>query len=102
MNVDGDKIRQARLARKTMTDGRHGSQAWLADRIGAHVTSISDWERGVNQPSARHLRGIAEALGVTVESLYADTDDEDESRAVPDLLRVLYSQLGVALGEKVA
>lgn len=103
--VDGQKIRQARLARKAATGGRQGSQAWLALKIGAHVTSVSDWENGKNQPSARHLRSIAETLGVTVESLYADSDDEDESAPMTrerDMLKVLYTQLGAALGEKVA
>lgn len=81
--VDGSKIRQARLAHKALTGGRQGSQAWLADQIGAHVTSVSDWERGANQPSARHLRSIAGALGVSVESLYAGDEDEEESAMAP-------------------
>ena len=77
MAVSGDKIRQAREALKASTAGRQGSQTWLAQQIGAHVTSVSDWERGVNQPSARHLRNIAAALGVAVEALMEGGEDSD-------------------------
>ena len=80
MAVSGQRIKQAREALKARTGGRQGSQAWLAGQIGAHVTSVSDWERGANQPSARHLRNIASALGVTVETLM---DGEDEESDLP-------------------
>ena len=69
MVVDGTKIRAARLAVKQKTAGKKGSQTWLADLIGAHPTSISDWERGDTQPSTRHLMSLAGVLEVTVESL---------------------------------
>ena len=85
MNIDGHKIRQARKALKHASKGRQGSQAWLAQQIGAHVTSVSDWERGINQPSPRHLKAIAVALGVPMESLYADEDEEED-----ELSRVLH------------
>lgn len=53
-SVLGSRIRQAR---------RHAglSQSELAAKIGAHPTSVSDWERGVNEPSVRHMTSIAEA-----------------------------------------
>ncbi len=55
----GSRIRQAsRLA--------GFSQSQLAAKIGAHVTSVSDWERWVNEPSVRHMTSIAE---VTDKSL---------------------------------
>lgn len=69
MVVDGTKIRAARLAVKAETADDRGSQTWLADAIGAHPTSVSDWERGRTQPSLRHLMSVASVLGVTVESL---------------------------------
>jgi transcriptional regulator with XRE-family HTH domain len=40
------------------------TQRELAEMIGAHVTQVSDWERGVNRPSMRYLRLLCEALGV--------------------------------------
>jgi transcriptional regulator with XRE-family HTH domain len=76
--VSGLKIRHHREALKQRTRGRQGSQSWLAKQIGAHFTSVSDWERGVNQPSPRHLRAIADALGVRIEDLYGDDDEEDD------------------------
>jgi transcriptional regulator with XRE-family HTH domain len=50
----GSRIRQARRQSGL-------SQSQLAAKIGAHVTSVSDWERGVNEPSVRHMTSIAEA-----------------------------------------
>lgn len=85
MAVSGDKIKQAREALKTRTKGRQGSQAWLAAQIGAHVTSISDWERGANQPSPRHLAALAAVLGVSIESLM-DSEDDEESEMVAVLM----------------
>lgn len=51
-SILGSRIRQAR---------RHAglSQSELAAKIGAHPTSVSDWERGVNEPSVRHMTSIA-------------------------------------------
>lgn len=86
MAVSGEKIKQAREALKTRTKGRQGSQAWLAAQIGAHVTSISDWERGANQPSPRHLAALATALGVTIESLMDSADDEESDEMVAVLM----------------
>jgi transcriptional regulator with XRE-family HTH domain len=56
----GSRIRQARRQAGL-------SQSQLAAKIGAHVTSVSDWERGVNEPSVRHLTSIAEATGKSID-----------------------------------
>lgn len=74
--VSGAKIREHREALKKRTAGRQGSQSWLAEQIGAHVTSVSDWEREVNQPSPRHLYAIASALGVRVDDLFKPHNGE--------------------------
>jgi transcriptional regulator with XRE-family HTH domain len=83
MVVEGTKIRAARLAVKQETAGKKGSQTWLADAIGAHPTSVSDWERGDTQPSTRHLMSIAGALGVTVESLCGSPEVESNGNRFP-------------------
>ena len=57
---DPSKLREARKATGL-------SQSQLAHKVGAHFTSVSDWERGVNQPSARHLASLADALAVPME-----------------------------------
>lgn len=59
-SVLGSRIRQARRAAEL-------SQSQLAARVGAHVTSISDWERGVNRPRVEALAAIAEATGKTLD-----------------------------------
>lgn len=66
----GDRLRTARK-------GRGLSQSTLATRIGAHFTSVSDWERGANAPSGRHVAGICRELGIAAEQLYEDDDEEE-------------------------
>lgn len=43
------------------------SQSELAEIVGAHVTSVSDWERGVNRPRIETLAAIAAATGNTLD-----------------------------------
>lgn len=85
---DGARLREARKARGL-------SQSQLGSLIGAHVTSISDWERGANAPSGRHIASISRELGVSVEELYGDDDEESSlpSRDQRDLLAALAEAL---------
>jgi transcriptional regulator with XRE-family HTH domain len=90
---DGKKLRAVRKAMRL-------SQSELGRRIGAHVTSISDWERGENSPSGRHVAGLARELGVTVGDLYGDAAAEDDeesdeplSREQMDLYLTLHARL---------
>jgi transcriptional regulator with XRE-family HTH domain len=46
---------------------------------------ISDWERGVNKPSERHMQALADALGKDVSWFYEDPD----AAPAPDLVGVL-------------
>lgn len=75
----GARIRQARK-------GANLSQSQLAGKIGAHVTSVSDWERGRNAPSARHLLAIAKATGTRMEHF---EEDDEESDPVAELFTAL-------------
>lgn len=75
--VDGSKIREAR-------DAADLSQSQLASKIGAHVTSISDWERGAGQPSTRHLAGLAEALAQPLEFFFRSTPRQDGAPGAVD------------------
>ena len=59
-SVLGSRIRQARRAVPL-------SQSELAERLGAHPTSVSDWERGVNRPRIETLAAIAEETGKTLD-----------------------------------
>jgi transcriptional regulator with XRE-family HTH domain len=70
----GTRIRQARKSAGL-------SQSQLASKIGAHVTSVSDWERGRNAPSARHLLSIAQATGKSIEHFDGEDDGEESDIA---------------------
>jgi transcriptional regulator with XRE-family HTH domain len=51
----GDQIRKHRLE-------LHWLQADLAKAIGAHIVSISNWERGTSTPSRRMMKSIQKFL----------------------------------------
>jgi len=60
----GKRIRQLR-------SHRGWSQEYLAEEAGTHRTYLWGIEQGVRNPSIRHLTQIADALGVSVGSLFA-------------------------------
>lgn len=71
----GDRLKELRnTAQPKMSQGQ------LAAKIGAHVTSISDWERGANAPSGRHVASLARVFEVDAEHFYGSDDDEDPHR----------------------
>lgn len=59
----GRRIRQLRR-------DKGWSQEYLADEAGMHRTYLWGIERGVRNPSIRHLSQIADALGVCVGGLF--------------------------------
>lgn len=59
----GKRIRQLRTS-------KGWSQEHLADEAGMHRTYLWGIEQGVRNPSIRHLTQLADALGVTVASLF--------------------------------
>jgi len=81
-NFSGTKLRSKRLAIKAASNGKKGSQSWLAYTIQAHVTSVSDWERGANAPSPRHLHALARALDCEMDDLFED-GEETQANAEP-------------------
>lgn len=87
----GERLKAARNARKL-------SQSALALRIGAHPTSVSDWERGENVPSGRHLANLCRELGVAFEQL---CDDEDEEEAL-DPVAALTAAIDRYVDRKIA
>jgi transcriptional regulator with XRE-family HTH domain len=56
----------------------------LADVSNAYLSQV---ERGLYQPSAQVLKGIADALHISAEELYARAGllDDDETRAAPSV-----------------
>lgn len=76
------RLREARKARDL-------SQSQLAGRIGAHFTSISDWETGKNAPSGRHVASLCRELGITAEQLYDEEEEEESPDPATDLQRAI-------------
>lgn len=58
---------------RLLRNGKGWSQEYLADEAGMHRTYLWGIEQGVRNPSIRHLSQIADALGVSVASLF-DSD----------------------------
>lgn len=79
--VNANRIYQARLeSGQTQADiaykiRRHGHKA--------NERSIRRWESGQHAPHANVVPALAEALGVSIESLYeqSDSDDDEEDEA---------------------
>lgn len=74
------RIYAARLAAGLTQEG-------LAHRLrnnGINATGryINRWEKGANVPRADVVPALADALGVTIESLYGDSEDDEEDPAM--------------------
>lgn len=61
-------------------NGRRVSQATLARKLGVAVMTVSQWERGQQQPTVAHLVHLADVTGRPVESFLGDEDDEEAAR----------------------
>ena len=74
MNLDlGSKIKQLRLSR-SMT------QEQLAQRLGLTAQAISKWESGTNMPDIQILPDISIIFGVSIDELFAMTDESRMER----------------------
>lgn len=74
----------------------------LAERAGVSNPYLSQIERGVRQPSARILKGIASALQVSAETLFAQAgilDRSPDGRA-PDVLRAIFRDPDLTDGQR--
>jgi DNA-binding transcriptional regulator YdaS (Cro superfamily) len=49
-------------------------QLWLAERIGAQPSEVSDWVRGVHVPVPSTRQAIARALGRHESELWPDLE----------------------------
>jgi transcriptional regulator with XRE-family HTH domain len=72
----GRRVRALRLA-------RGWSQEELARRATIHRVYLGDLERGVRNPSLRHLVAIAAVLGVTIRELLPPDESADDARPAP-------------------
>lgn len=48
------------------------TQTWLAEQLGVTQPSVSDWEKGVSQPSLETIGRIEELLGIPKGQLLVD------------------------------
>lgn len=50
------------------------TQQELAVKVGVAVASVSNWESGRNEPSARQLRALALTFGVPMDEIAFEAD----------------------------
>ncbi|MGD0156165.1 MAG: helix-turn-helix transcriptional regulator [Terracidiphilus sp.] len=80
INTLGDHIRTRRLDLKLM-------QKQVADRIGVHQLTITNWERNATVPAIRHLPAIIRFLGY---------DPRPSANSIPDRLAAARRALGLS------
>lgn len=56
----------------------------LAERIGVSPQAVSKWENGVSCPDIAYLPEIAEVLGVDINALFREEEEEPETYLVED------------------
>lgn len=96
----GGRLREARLA-KGLT------QEQLAEAIGVAKPTLSGYERGIREPDFLKLNALLEVLEVDAdylltgrdtkkasESTTIDSEDQQQTRKIYDLLRTLFAQSG--------
>ena len=54
----------------------------LAEKIDVSPTRLSNWETGVNRPMADHIVQIADALGVSTDTLLGVANDAPSSEII--------------------
>ena len=58
----GLSIKTARLSKKL-------TQEEVAERLGVSVTTVSNWETGLNSPSLPEAAAMADMLGISIDRL---------------------------------
>lgn len=71
------------------------TQEQLAEKLGVSFQAISRWENGTTYPDMELLPSIAQFFGVSVDSLFGCSDEENEKAA-----EKLFYDLGVATYEE--
>jgi len=84
MNIDiGSRIRSLRLS-NSMT------QEQLAGRLGVSAQAVSKWESGTNMPDIQLLPDLSVIFGITIDELFAMTDECRMERIENMLYNVRY------------
>jgi two-component system, response regulator len=74
------------IAIKTERSVRRISQEELAERAGLHRTYVCDLERGVRNPSIASIEKLAQALELSVSSLF---EQASNGHKAPDVVEIL-------------
>lgn len=74
-----NRIKQARKERGL-------TQRQLGEKLGVASTNISFWEQGINKPSIRNLKNLADALGVSIDWLENGESPGSKDVAMSDVL----------------
>ncbi len=54
---------------RQLREARGWTQHDLAERLGVDAGSISTWERGASRPRLKHLLGLAQLFGVSIDEI---------------------------------
>lgn len=76
-NKFGDNVKAIRIEKNI-------SQQELADMVGIHSTHVSRYERNMALPSVEVAKKMAEALGVTADTLIYGTQDDKAKDSLRD------------------
>lgn len=75
----------------------------IASAIGVSIPTISHWELGRCRPSVVHLRKLADFLGVTVDELLKEDEEDRRSTKMPKATKVTNkSELEAMLRAEIA
>jgi transcriptional regulator with XRE-family HTH domain len=69
--LQSDPMSELGLTIRTLRVGLGLSQDDLAGKVGVTRSAVSAWEGGANGPGRKHLKKVADALGVTMPQLLA-------------------------------
>ena len=71
MSILGEKLKAARKAAGL-------SQKELAEAVGAKHNSVSNWENGLNNPSADTILELCRVLNIQPNELYGTQPEQDD------------------------
>jgi transcriptional regulator with XRE-family HTH domain len=101
--VDETAVKTFEKVLKHLAD-RGQTQRWLARRLGVDDKRISNWSKGIGEPTGSQLWRIAEEMGLSIEYLAnpdatrpPDPPITAEQRQILDLVRALGLKLDTAL-----
>lgn len=108
MDDSGSKIQRLTDVGAYIREQRRSAQLSLrklAERSGVSNPYLSQIERGLRQPSAKILKGIAGALQVSAETLFTqagilDGGPEDDADARPGVLRSIFADPDLTDGQR--